>query len=91
MKVRIFATLRQLVGAKEIEVGLEGADTVGSVVARLVADYPALGEHILDDEGNLEAYINVFVNRRSVRFLDGLNTNLNEDDVLAIFPPVAGG
>ena len=91
MKVKIFATLRQLVGAKEIEVGLEDGDTVGSVIARLVADYPALGEHILDDEGNLEAYINVFVNRRSMRFLDGLNTSLSEDDVLAIFPPVAGG
>ncbi len=91
MKVKIFATLRQLVGAKEIEVGLEGGDTVGSVVARLVADYPVLEEHILDDEGNLEAYINVFVNRRSIRFLDGLNTSLSEDDVLAIFPPVAGG
>ena len=91
MKVKLFTTLKQLVGKKEIEVTLEGRDTVGSVVARLVADYPALGEHILDDEGNLEGYINVFVNRRSVRFLDGLNTSLNEDDVLAIFPPVAGG
>ena len=91
MKVKIFATLRQLVGAKEIEVGLEVGDTVGSVVARLVADYPALGQHILDDEGNLEAYINVFVNGRSIRFLDGLDTSLSEEDVLAIFPPVAGG
>ena len=62
MKVKIFATLRQLVGAKEIEVRLEGGDTVETVIARLVADYPVLGEHILDDEGNLEAYINVFVN-----------------------------
>lgn len=91
MKVKIFATLRQLVGAKEIEVGLEVGDTVGSVVARLVAGYPALGEHILDDDGNLEAHINVFVNGRSIRFLDGLDTSLNESDALAIFPPVAGG
>ena len=91
MKVKISATLRQLVGAKEIEVGLEVGDTVGSVLVRLVADYPALGEHILDDEGNLEAYINVFVNGRSIRFLDGLDTSLSEEDVLAIFPPVAGG
>ena len=91
MKVKLFATLRQLVGAKEIEVGLEVGDTVGSVLARLVADYPAVGEHIFDDNGNLEGYINVFVNGRSMRFLDGLNTSLSEDDVLAIFPPVAGG
>ncbi len=91
MKVKLFTTLRQLVGAKEIEVGLSGGDTVASVLARLAADYPALGEHIFDDEGNLEAYINVFVSGRSMRFLDGLNTSLSESDVLAIFPPVAGG
>jgi len=91
MKVKLFTTLRQLVGVKEIEVGLEGGDTAGSVLDRLVADYPAVGEHILDDKGNLKAYINVFVNGRSMRFLDGLNTGLSEGDVLAIFPSVAGG
>jgi len=91
MKVKLFATLSQLVGVKEIEVGLEDDDTVGSVLDKLVADHPVLEEHILDDDGNLEAYINVFVNGRSVRFLDGLDTSLSESDVLAIFPPVAGG
>lgn len=91
MKVKLFTTLKQLVGTGEIEVGLEGNDTVGSVLARLAADYPALREHIFDEGGNLEGYINVFVNGRSIRFLDDLHTRLHEDDVLAIFPPVAGG
>ncbi len=91
MKVKLFAALRQLVGEKEIEVKLEGDDTVGSVLDKLVADYPALRGHVLDDDGELEGYINVFVNRRSMKFLDGLNTRVGEDDVLAIFPPVAGG
>jgi molybdopterin synthase sulfur carrier subunit len=91
MKVKLFATLKQLVGAKEIEVELKGDDTVGSVLDKLVADYPVLRDQILDEDGNLEGYINVFVNKQSMRFLDGLDTALNEDDVLAIFPPVAGG
>jgi len=91
MRVKIFAMLRQLVGAKEIEVGLEGDDTVGSVLARLMADYPVLGERIFDDDGHLQPIINVFVNGRSINFLDGLDTSLNESDVMAIFPPVAGG
>ena len=91
MRVKILAILRQLVGAREIEVGLKVGDTVGSVLARLAADYPALGERILDDHGNLETFINVFVSGRSIRFLDGLNTSLNEGHVLAIVPPVGGG
>jgi molybdopterin synthase sulfur carrier subunit len=91
MRVKIFAMLKQFVGVGEIEVGLEGGDTVGSVLARLVVDYPVLAERIFDDDGNLEGYINVFVNRRGIRFLEGVNTGLKESDVLAIFPPVAGG
>ena len=62
MRVKILAILRQLVGAKEIEVGLKVGDTVGSVLARLVADYPTLRERILDDHGNLQNSINVSVN-----------------------------
>ena len=62
MRVKILAILRQLVGAKEIEVGLEVGDTVESVLARLAADNPALGERILDDDGNLQTFINASVN-----------------------------
>ncbi len=62
MRVKTFAMLRQLVGAREIEVGLKVGDTVGSVLAGLAADYPTLGERILDDHGNLETFINVCVN-----------------------------
>jgi len=91
MKVKLFTILRQLVSAGEIEVALEDGDTVGGVLTRLAAEYPALGKHIFDRDGKLEGYINVFVNGRSISFLDGLDTRLNEDDELTLFPPVAGG
>jgi molybdopterin synthase sulfur carrier subunit len=89
MRVKIFSTLRSVVGAKEAEVG--AADTVGDVLEELMARYPGLRERILDDDGNLQSSINVLVNGRNIRFLNGLDTTVQESDQLALFPPVGGG
>ena len=91
MRVRIFATLRSLVGAKEVEVDVGASDTVRHMLEKLTAQYPALRERVLDDDGNLQSSINVFVNGRSIKFLDGLNSPIQEGDRLALFPPVGGG
>ncbi len=91
MRVKFFATLRPLAGAKEAEVELRTKDTVGSVLEKLTAEYPALKERILDEEGNLQSSINVLLNGRNIRFLDGLDTAIQEGDQLALFPPVGGG
>jgi molybdopterin synthase sulfur carrier subunit len=89
MRVKIFSTLRQVVGAKEVEV--ETADTVRDMLEQLTAEYPSLRGRILDDDGNLQSSINLLVNGRSIRYLDGLNTTLKESDQIALFPPVGGG
>jgi len=91
MRVRIFATLRSLVGAKEVEVDVEAGDTVRNMLDKLTAEYPTLRERVLDDEGNLQSSITVLVNGRSIKFLDGLNSTIQEGDALALFPPVGGG
>lgn len=91
MIVKFFATLRPVVGAKEAEVEVEAGDTVRNVLEKLIAAYPGLGERILDDDANLRSSINVLVNGRSVRFLDGLNTIIRDGDRLALFPPIGGG
>lgn len=89
MRVRVFGTLRALVGAKEVEV--EAAGTVGNVLEKLTAGNPALREQVLDEDGNLQSSIHVLVNGRSIRFLDGLDTAIQEHDQFALFPPVGGG
>ena len=89
MRVKVFATLRALVGAKEVEV--DAAGTVRNVLEKLTAEYPALKERILDDDGNLQSSMNVLINGRSIRYLEGLNTTIKESDQFAIFPPVGGG
>ena len=91
MRVRIFATLRSFVGAKEVEVDVEAGDTVRNMLDKLTAEYPALSKRVLDDEGNLQSSINVFVNGRNIKFLDGLNSTIQDGDRLALFPPVGGG
>jgi molybdopterin synthase sulfur carrier subunit len=91
MRVQIFATLRQVVGAKEIEVDVASGDTLRTVLQKLAARHPALGEKLLDAEGNLRSSIHVLINGRSVRYLDGLDSSIREDDRLSLFPAVGGG
>ncbi len=78
-------------GAKEVEVALEAGDTVGSVLRALSTAYPALGERLLQEDGSLHSSIHVLVNGRNIRFLEGLDTAIQEADQLALFPPVGGG
>jgi molybdopterin synthase sulfur carrier subunit len=91
MKVRIFGSLRLLAGDKEARVQLEAGDTVIRVLQKLAQAQPALGERLLDDEGNLQKAINIMVNGRNIRYLEGLETPLREDDRVALFPAVGGG
>lgn len=52
-RVRIFGTLRRVAGAKAVEVDVEPDDTVRTILEKLTARHPALGDAILDDDGNL--------------------------------------
>jgi molybdopterin synthase sulfur carrier subunit len=91
IRVRIFATLRQLVGQSEVEVPLQSGATVREVLAQLAEQHPALGERLFDGEGNLQSSINLLINGRNISFLDGLDTTVHESDRLALFPAVGGG
>jgi molybdopterin synthase sulfur carrier subunit len=91
VKLKVFGTLRQYIPAKQVEMEVRDGDTVRDALVRLAGDHGALGERILDGEGNLQKAINVLVNGRSIHFLDGLDTTIQEGDELAIFPAVGGG
>lgn len=87
--VRVPTTLRTLTGGAS-EVTVEGA-TVGDVLAALEAQHPGFAERILDDDGGLRRFVNVFVADDDVRFLDGLDTPVPDGETVAIIPAVAGG
>lgn len=67
------------------------ATTVGEALARLGTGREALLARVLTPEGELRPYVNVFVGERNARHLDGLETALDDGDVVAIIPAVAGG
>lgn len=88
-KVRIPTPLRNLTdGAAEVTVS--GA-TLRDIIDELEAAHPGFGERMLDDEGALRRFVNVFVRDEDVRFLDGLDTEVGETDTVSIVPAVAGG
>jgi molybdopterin synthase sulfur carrier subunit len=87
--VRIPTTLRPMAGGKS-EVEVEGT-TVGEVLEALDAAHPGFADRLLDDDGNLRKFVNVFVADDDVRFMDGLATPVPAGETVAIIPAVAGG
>ena len=92
MKVNFYATYRPIVGGKTVEFDLDHAMTLRQLVQAIIARFPAMQREMLDDNGNLYAHVHIFVNGRdSVLLEQKLDTVLQADDVLNIFPPVGGG
>ena len=87
--VYIPAVLRPNVGgAKSIEI--EG-DSIRSVMRGLVERHPSLGGQLLTDEGDLNRFVNVYVNGQDVRYLAGLDTPVAGSDEVRLLPAMAGG
>ena len=87
--VRVPTQLRQLTQG-DGEVTVEAA-TVGDALRALDVAYPGFGERIFDENGALRRFVNVFLADEDVRFLEGIDTPVAEDQVLSIVPAVAGG
>lgn len=65
--------------------------TIRDLLEALDAQHPGLKGEITDEQGNLRQFINVYRNGEDIRYLDHLATSLDEGDVVAILPAVAGG
>jgi molybdopterin synthase sulfur carrier subunit len=87
--VRIPTTLRPMSGGNklvEVEPG-----RLSEVIAGLDAAHPGFADRLLDDEGSLRKFVNVFVDDDDVRYLDGLDTEVGDGITVSIIPAVAGG
>ncbi len=87
--VRVPTQLRTLSGGAS-EVSVEGS-TVGEVLAALDASHPGFRARLFDDSGQLRRFVNVFVADEDVRFMKGLDTQVDPGSTVSIIPAVAGG
>ncbi len=88
VEVRVPTILRTYTGGEKA-VSAEG-DTLAAVIKDLDASHPGIAERIVDDNG-LRRFVNVYLNDEDVRFLDGLDTPVADNDSITILPAVAGG
>ena len=87
--VRIPTPLRRMTGGAD-KVELE-VDDLSQMIDRLESDYPGFKERLLDEEGELRYFVNIYVNGEDIRFEQGLKTSIKSGDEVSIVPAVAGG
>jgi len=87
--VKIPPVLRAQTGG-EAQVPLEGED-VGTVLRALAEAHPGTQKQLFAEDGELNRYVNIYLNDEDVRVLDGLGTAVGTDDTIVILPAMAGG
>ena len=87
--IKIPPVLRGSVGGeKEVEAS---GGSVGEVLRALASQHPATESQLFSEDGDLNRYVNVYLNDEDVRVLDGLQTDVSEGDTIVILPAMAGG
>ena len=88
-KIKIPTPLRQYTqGNSEVEVG--GA-TAGETLGNLTEEYPDLRQHLYTGDGKLRSFVNVYKGEEDIRYLDGTDTEVSDNDELSLIPSIAGG
>ena len=88
-KVRIPTPLRKL--TNDAEVVEVTADSIGAAILELQGKYPGIKERLMDDNGEVRRFVNVYVNEEDIRFLQNQKTPLKDGDEVSIIPAIAGG
>tara|TARA_Y100000590_G_scaffold452771_1_gene596517 strand:+ start:16636 stop:16914 length:279 start_codon:yes stop_codon:yes gene_type:complete len=89
IRVKIPTPLRKLTDDNST-VTVSGSDITG-IISDLDTKYPGIKDRICEENGEIRPFVNIFVNGEDIRYLDGLNSKLSEDDEVSIVPAVAGG
>jgi sulfur-carrier protein len=89
VSVKIPTPLRRVTGGVS-DVSADGA-TVRELIEDLERQFPGMRERLCDETGALRRFVNVFVGDEDIRFLEGIETSIEEGAQVSIIPAVAGG
>ena len=87
--MKIPTPLRKLTN-NETSVDADGT-TVEQIVESLESAYPGMRERLIEDNGDLRHFVNIYLNGEDIRYIDGLKSSVSDNDELSIVPAVAGG
>jgi molybdopterin synthase sulfur carrier subunit len=88
--LRVPTILRPLTGGAA-EVPVDGATTLAELLEKVDAAHPGIRARVLDEDGKLRRFVNVYVGEDDVRFASGLDTPTPDGVTVSIIPAVAGG
>ena len=89
LQVNVPTPLRRLTnGQNQLEAD---ASSIGELLDVLDRDYPGFRERLVDEEGEIRYFVNIYLNGEDVRFLQGTDTTTSSGDEISIVPAVAGG
>ncbi len=89
--LKLLASLRYLVGCKELAVPFEAGGTVRDLIRAVGEVKPELKAKIVDDAGELTGVVQILVDGRNIVWLNGLDTIIEAENQITLIPPVAGG
>ena len=89
ISVKIPTPLRKLTDGNST-VSVSGSD-ITNIISNLENKYPGIKDRICEENGEIRPFVNIFVNGEDIRYLEGLNSKLSENDEVSIVPAVAGG
>jgi|TARA_Y100000994_G_scaffold115478_1_gene94936 molybdopterin synthase sulfur carrier subunit len=87
--VNVTSVIEKLVGGQRSFESV--GDSVKSLIENINEAYPGFSDQILEEDGELRRFVNIYLNDEDIRYLDGLNTELTDDDTVSILPALAGG
>lgn len=90
IRIHVAGHLKDYTG-RSVDLEIQAANDVLDVIAKLDSKVPGIRDRILDEQDRTRPYINIFVNERDVKELDGESTATKDGDVIYILPSVAGG